>query len=151
MTAISDNKNLTTRATTTTTTPTTQHLCRTWSFGIRSGRHVHAPGSSSASCCFNGSVGLIEKRHISDTWKCGSLSFVVTYPPKDFKMKFANYRLAKVQELNAPGNHPPHTCTKSIERTDRKGSVVSFKIPLALWRCAVLIPIIPSTWYILKE
>ena len=32
---------------------------RTWSFGIRSGRHAHAPGSSSASCrCCNGSVGL---------------------------------------------------------------------------------------------
>ena len=29
------------------------------SFGIRSGRHAHAPGSSSASCCCcNGSVGL---------------------------------------------------------------------------------------------
>ena len=30
---------------------------RARSFGIRSGRHAHAPGSSSASCCCNGSVG----------------------------------------------------------------------------------------------
>ena len=33
-------------------------LHRTGYFGIRSGRHAHAPGSSSASCCCNGSVGL---------------------------------------------------------------------------------------------
>ena len=33
-------------------------LHRAWSFGIRSGRHAHAPGSSSASCCCSGSVGL---------------------------------------------------------------------------------------------
>ena len=33
------------------------YLHRVWSFGIRPGRHAHGPGSSSASCCCNGSVG----------------------------------------------------------------------------------------------
>ena len=31
----------------------------------------------------NGSVGYIETRHVSDTWKCGSLSFIFTHPPED--------------------------------------------------------------------
>ena len=36
------------------------YLHRAWSFGIRPDRHAHEPGSSSASCCCNGSVGSIE-------------------------------------------------------------------------------------------
>ena len=67
-------------------------LHRTRYFGIRSGRHAHAPGSSSASCCCNGSFGL--NLHtcnmyylIPGTWKCGSLSFVFTHPPEDLFMK----------------------------------------------------------------
>ena len=35
--------------------------------------------------CSNGSVGSIETRHVSDTWKCGSLSFILTHPPEDRK------------------------------------------------------------------
>ena len=34
---------------------------------IRPGRHAHEPGTSSASCCCNGSVGRIET-HVSDTY-----------------------------------------------------------------------------------
>ena len=33
----------------------------------------------------NGSVGSIETRHVSDTWKSGSLSFLFTHPPEDLK------------------------------------------------------------------
>ena len=62
------------------------HLHRAWSFGIRPGRHAHEPGSSSASCCCNGSVGKIET-HVSDMWKCGSWSFIVTHPPEKKKRK----------------------------------------------------------------
>ena len=28
-------------------------------------------------------LGEIETRHVSDTWECGSLSFVFTHPPED--------------------------------------------------------------------
>ena len=51
-----------------------------WFFGIRSGRHARAPGSSSASCCWNGSVGLdwnTTCMYISDTWNCWSWSFTM--------------------------------------------------------------------------
>ena len=30
-----------------------------------------------------GASGLIETRHASDTWKCGSLSFLFTHPLED--------------------------------------------------------------------
>ena len=62
------------------------YLDRAWSFGIKPGRHAHEPGSSSASCCCNGSVGSIDT-HVSDTWKCGSYSFLFTHPPGDKKKK----------------------------------------------------------------
>ena len=52
----------------------------------RPGRHAHGPGSSSASCCCNGSVGSIET-HVSVTWKCGSLRFIFTHTPEDKKTK----------------------------------------------------------------
>ena len=29
----------------------------------------------------------IETRHVSDTWRCGSLSFIFTHPPEDLKKK----------------------------------------------------------------
>ena len=32
-------------------------------------------------------VFKIETRHVSDTWKCGSLSFIFTHPPEDLKKK----------------------------------------------------------------
>ena len=37
----------------------------------------------SRCCCCNGSVGYIETRHVSDTWRCGSLSCIFTHPPED--------------------------------------------------------------------
>ena len=72
---------------------TNKILHRTRSFGIRSGRHAHAPGSSSASyCCCNGSVGLNwhTARHVSDTWKCGSLTHIFTHPPEENKKQKNN-------------------------------------------------------------
>ena len=32
-------------------------------------------------------MGSIETPHVSDTWKCGSLSFIFTHPPEDLKKK----------------------------------------------------------------
>ena len=47
------------------------------------GRAVNSLKKLSTSCCCKGSVGSIETRHVSDTWKCGSLSFIFTHPPED--------------------------------------------------------------------
>ena len=44
------------------------------------GRAVNSLKKLSTSCCCKGSVGSIETRHVSDTWKCGSLSFIFTHP-----------------------------------------------------------------------
>ena len=68
---------------------------------IRPGRHAHEPGSSSASCCCNGSLqrerGLNRNTCVSDTWKCGSLIFIFTHPPEDEKTK--NKKKKQLQQL----------------------------------------------------
>ena len=73
-------------------------------------RHAHESCSSSASCCSDGSVGYIETRHVSDTWKCGSLiciSGIFTHPSDDFKKrKRANdstgYTLVEPRHIRVP-------------------------------------------------
>ena len=65
------------------------YLHRTWSFGVRPGRHAHGPGSGSASCCCNGGVGLNWQTtciwHV--TWKCGRLIKLYFYSGGGFKKK----------------------------------------------------------------
>ena len=46
----------------------------------RSGRHAHAPGSSSVSSCCNGSLSFILM-----SGNLGALSFIFTHPPEDKK------------------------------------------------------------------
>ena len=84
-------------------------------------RHAHEPGSSSASCCCNGSAGQIETRHVSDTWKCGSLSFILTSSPIHRRIEKKNktkkntplhwYACQYTREHNA------HTRTQTHTRT----------------------------------
>ena len=35
----------------------------------------------------SGASGETETRHVSDTWKCGSLDYIFTHPPEDGKEK----------------------------------------------------------------
>ena len=69
------------------------YLHRTWSFGIRSGQHSHAPGSSSASCCCNGSVGL--------NWNTTCIWYVEVWEPKiDFYPSAGGFEKKKKKKKN---------------------------------------------------
>ena len=61
------------------------YLRHTGSLGIRSGRHAHAPGSSSSVSCLllqrEPRVQLTHDMYLN-TWKCGSLSFVFAHLPE---------------------------------------------------------------------
>ena len=45
------------------------------------------PVAASRAAVATGVSGLIDTRHVSDTWKRGSLSFIFTHPPKASKKK----------------------------------------------------------------
>ena len=61
-------------------------------------------------------------RHVSDTWKCGSLSFIITHPPEDKKQK------NKKKHRHSCSSHNmftlfPTRCEHYLEKTEKKSSL----------------------------
>ena len=46
------------------------------------------PVAAARAAVATGASGYIDTRHVSDTWKFGSLSFIFTHPPEDKKQKY---------------------------------------------------------------
>ena len=78
-------------------------------------------------------MGYIETRHVSDTWKCGSLSFSFTHPPEDLKKKekkesiisSSRSRVEAVKSASSRASFLCWICTAQIPRTPQEGRLGS--------------------------
>ena len=60
-----------------------------------------SPVAAARAAVATEALGEIETRHVSDTWECGSLSFMLTHPPEDKREKTKKGKSLKVCLINS--------------------------------------------------
>ena len=109
------------------------YLHRTWSFGIRSGRHAHAPvGLARAAVATGAWVTLTHNMLLFDTWKCGSISVTFTHPPEDYKKQKTKKCGKKSQYLFQAVCSPPQNASSSTADAHTGGDRRSLRFSLAV-------------------
>ena len=87
--------------------------------------------TGSARCCCYGSVGTIETL-VSDTWKCGSSSFIFIHPPEDEKNIPGNIKKKVGEVFLGDGledschrrRNQLETCLKNQRHVDKKHCLI---------------------------